>query len=91
MNTYKCELCGETLNVLDQPSHMDTHAEPTVETVEIYTVDHDFPNHPKYARRIKRVSITSGYTEFEDIRKILAIMVGLKPADVRIFAIIRNP
>lgn len=61
------------------------------ETTEFYTVDHDFPNHPKFARRIKKVTITSGYTEFEDIRKILAIMVGLKPADVRVYAIIKNP
>lgn len=52
-----------------------------------YVVFHDFPNHPNYKPRLKNVTLTSGYTEFEDIRKILAILVGLKPEDVRILSV----
>ena len=38
----------------------------------------------KYKSRTTSVMITEGYSTFEDIRKILAIRLGLKPENIRV-------
>jgi hypothetical protein len=43
----------------------------------------------EYVPRTKIVSISEGYSEFEDIRKILAISLGLKVENIAVDAIVR--
>jgi hypothetical protein len=38
----------------------------------------------KYVDRTKQVSLKEGYSTFEDIRKILAIQLGLKAENIKV-------
>lgn len=38
--------------------------------------------------RIKIVTLTDGYSDFEDIRKILSIPLGLQPENIKIISLI---
>lgn len=44
---------------------------------------------PKFddKERLKLVTLTDGYSDFEDIRKILGIPLGLKPEQIKIMAL----
>ncbi len=55
--------------------------------ITTYIVHATFPNHPRYAERVMNVQITEGYTEFEDIRKIIATKYGMKPTDIKVMSV----
>jgi len=44
---------------------------------------------PKFSRepRLKAVTISEGYSTFEDIRKILALPLGLKSENINVLAL----
>lgn len=49
-----------------------------------YVVAYEIPTRPKYAGASTRVTLTNGYTVFEDIRNMIAIKRGVDRDDIKI-------
>lgn len=59
-------------------THIDV--QPTTTYVVVYSI----PERPEYVGGSTRVSLIEGYTDFEDIRVLIALQRGVKPEQIQV-------